>query len=103
MRTVLNNLLITGCCALVLGTAGLQAAPHRTGPVEIPFAFKVYNRVLPAGTYRIQRGDTQAYAELVNIKTGQRVQLLRSFTSESTKTKLIFEREGTGFVLRKLS
>ena len=90
------------CLAALLGTGAL-AASRRTEPVDIPFDFKVNHKLLPAGTYRLQRGPADGFTELVNVKTGERVHLLRPIGSETTKTKLVFEREGDLFVLKKLS
>jgi hypothetical protein len=103
MRKFLKALSLTACTAAMLGTGALQAGSRRSEPVQIPFEFKVNNKVLPAGTYRLQRGVNDAFSSLVNIKTGQRIQLLSPIGSETTKTKLVFEREGDGFVLKKLS
>jgi len=102
MRKLLQALSLTACAAVIPGTGALQAASRRSEPVQIPFEFKLNNKVLPAGTYRLQRGSTDAFSSLVNLKTGQRVPLLSPLGNETTKTGLVFERDGDGFVLKKL-
>jgi hypothetical protein len=87
----------------ILGGATLQAAGHRSDPVEIPFDFKVHGKQLPAGTYRLQYGSTDQFSALVNVQTGKQVQILRSLGSETGKARLVFEYRADGYVLKKLS
>jgi hypothetical protein len=103
MHKFVKTLALTVCAAAILGAGALQAAARRSAPLEIPFAFKVHNKVLPAGTYRIQRGATDGFVTLLNIKTGQQVQILRTLGGETSKTRLVFEHDTDGYVLKKMS
>jgi hypothetical protein len=103
MKRFLQSLSLTAGAAAILGSGVLQAAGHRTEPLEIPFDFVVQGKHLPAGTYRLQRGTAERIDALVNVRTGAQVQVLRSVGGDGHKTKLIFERQGDTYVLRKLS
>ncbi len=103
MNRILKALSLAAGAAAVLGTGALQAAGHRSDPLEIPFAFTVQGKQLPAGTYRLQRADTNRIEALVNVRTGEQVQILRSLGNNGPKIKLMFERQGDRYVLRKLS
>jgi hypothetical protein len=95
-------------CALTLGAAAmlgssvLQAA-HRSEAVEIPFDFKVHRTHLPAGTYRLEHRDAEAFATLVNLKTGEHIELLRPVGKDTGKAKLVFEHRSAGYVLKRIS
>jgi hypothetical protein len=93
--------LIVGAAAM-LGSSVLQAA-HRSEAVEIPFAFKVHRTHLPAGTYRLEHRDSEVFATLVNLKTGEHIELLRPVGRDTGKAKLVFERGAGGYVLKRLS
>jgi hypothetical protein len=103
MKHIVKALSLTAGVAVMLGTGVLQAAGHRSEPVEIPFDFTVQGQHLPAGTYRLQRGSSDRFAALVNTRTGKQVQVLKSLGSDGSKTKLVFEHNDSGYVLRKLS
>ena len=103
MNRFAKALSIATVAGAMLGASALQAAGRRSEPVEIPFDFSVQGKHLPAGTYRLQRGSSDNFAALVNVQTGARVQILRTRGNSDAKPKLVFERQGDGFVLRKLS
>ncbi len=103
MNRFLKALSVTIGAAALLGTGALEAAGRRSEPVEIPFDFSVQGKQLPAGTYRLQRGAGDRIEALVNLRTGQQVQILRSLGGGAGKIKLQFERHANGYVLRKLS
>jgi hypothetical protein len=72
--------------------------------ISIPFAFHVDKVAMPAGEYRLERVFGKAIVTLVNLHTGQRVQLLRSeATATPGKSKLTFETGPGGYSLKKLS
>src|SRR5690348_16140494 len=102
MNRFLKALSMGAGVAAMLGTSAM-AATRKSEPIEIPFDFAVRGQHLPAGTYRVQRDGSDRFAALVNVKTGKRVKVMRSAGSESQKTKLVFEHETGGYVLRKLS
>ena len=103
MNRFLKALSMTIGAAAMLGTGALQAAGHRSEPLQIPFDFTVQGTQLPAGTYRLQRGVSDRFDALVNVRTGKQVHILRSPGNQSGKVKLVFERQGDHYVLRKLS
>jgi hypothetical protein len=72
--------------------------------VSIPFAFHVEKVALPAGEYRIERAFGKEIVTLVNLQTGQRVQILwPDATRTPGKAKLVFETGPQGYSLKKLS
>ena len=72
--------------------------------VTIPFAFHVEKVALPAGEYRLERVFGKEIVALVNLQTGQRVQLLsHEATRTNGKAKLVFESGPQGYSLKKLS
>ena len=103
MRKLVRSISVAACVAAMLGASALQAASRRSVPIDIPFAFKASNQMMPVGTYTVRRGTAEGFATLVNVKTGQRVQVLSPLSIESTKTRLVFERDGDRFVLKSLS
>ena len=103
MKRYLKALSLTVGTVAMLGTSALQAAGHRSEPLEIPFDFTVAGKHLPAGQYRLQRGATDRFAALVNVHTGKQVQIMRALGSDGKHTRLIFERHADGYVLRKVS
>jgi hypothetical protein len=103
MNRFFRALSMTIAGAAILGGGALQAAGRGSDPVEIPFDFKVLGKQLPAGTYRLQKGTSDRFAALVNVRTGRQVQILRSVGSERGKAKLVFEHRANGYVLKKLS
>jgi hypothetical protein len=103
MNRFVKALSVAIGAAVMLGSSAMQAAGHRSDPVEIPFDFTVQGQQLPAGAYRLQRGASDRVTALVNVRTGKQVQILRSLGNEPGKTRLVFERQGDGYVLRKLS
>jgi hypothetical protein len=71
---------------------------------DIPFAFRVQNRVtLPAGTYQVRHASGSNTAVLVNTETGQRVELMcPATTHQEGKTRLVFEEDEKGTLLRRI-
>jgi hypothetical protein len=102
MNRFWKTLSLTLGAAALLGSSVLQAA-HRSEPVQIPFDFKVNRAQLPAGSYRLEHRDTDAFDTLVNLQTGARVQLLRPMRNDNGKAKLVFEHGVNGYVLKRLS
>jgi hypothetical protein len=103
MNRFFQALSMTLAGAAIVGGTVLQAAGHRSEPVEIPFDFTVQGKHLPAGTYRLQKGTSDRFSVLVNLRTGEHIQMLRSLGNETGKAKLVFEHQTDGYVLKKLS
>jgi hypothetical protein len=103
MKRTWKALTMTAGLAAMLGMGTLEAAVHKSETVQIPFAFKVQHKDMPAGMYRIVHESAGGIATLVNVKNGERVQLLHSTSSHAAKTKLIFEQKDSGYVLKRLA
>jgi hypothetical protein len=92
-----------GIAAMVTASA-LNASTFRTEKIEIPFAFQVSKITLPAGEYRVQQSFGSDIAFLVNVKTGQQVQVLRTVGSRGDdRAKLVFENTERGRVLKGIN
>jgi hypothetical protein len=97
--------------ALALGLTAMFATSQLSAQqaaysekVYIPFAFHVAKVTMPAGEYRIEQGFGKDIAMLVNLQTGQRVQILRQEASRMPgKAKLVFETGPRGYSLKTLS
>jgi hypothetical protein len=91
---------------LAVAAAGaLQASTIQTERFNIPFAFHLHNehRTLPPGQYQVQQESGSNLAVLVNTKTGDRVQVLRSPTTHAAgKAKLVFENKNDVHSLRRI-
>jgi hypothetical protein len=100
-----------GMFALALGLTAMFATSSLSAQesvysnkVAIPFAFHVEKVALPAGEYRIERVFGKEIVTLVNLQTGQRVQILwPEATRTPGKSKLVFETGPQGYSLKKLS
>ena len=96
-------------CALGVGFAAMFAASalatsFQSVKVSIPFQFKVSKMTLPAGEYRLHQEPGNDIAYLVNLKTGQQVQILRGPGVRSEgRVKLVFENAGKGYALKGIS
>jgi len=96
-------------CALGVGFAAMFAASalatsFQSERVSIPFQFKVSKTTLPAGDYRVQQEFGTDIAFLVNLKTGQKVQLLRpSGVRSEGRVKLEFQSSAAGYALKGIS
>jgi hypothetical protein len=97
--------------ALALGLTAMFATSQLSAQsgmysekVSIPFAFHVAKVTLPAGEYRIEQAFGKDIVMLVNMQTGQSVQILRQEASRTPgKAKLVFETGPQGYKLKTLS
>jgi hypothetical protein len=92
-------------CAALLGAVALQASAVKSEKFEIPFAFEVqHHKLLPAGEYQVEQAANSELATLVNTKTGERVQFVRSTgTHHEGKATLQFEDTKDGKELKGIS
>jgi hypothetical protein len=70
---------------------------------NIPFAFHIGNHYLPAGKYRLEQwvsGSPSYY--LKNVETGKSLMVTCMTGNEERPTQLDFEKDETGYVLRKV-
>jgi hypothetical protein len=88
----------------IFATSGLNASVFYSATVTIPFEFKAGKHLYSAGEYRVEQEFGKDIAYVVNVKTGQRVQLMRPVNGgTSGNCKLIFENNDGVRVLKKLS
>ena len=103
----MKNIIRT--CALGVGFAAMFAASalatsFQSERVSIPFQFKVSKMTLPAGEYRLHQEPGNDIAYLVNLKTGQQIQMLRSSgTRLEGRARLVFENTPGGYLLKAIS
>lgn len=102
MKNIRNYVMALALGAAAFAATGsLQAAYTSSEKVKVNFDFRVYNKVMPAGEYRIERDSASNFVMLVNTKTNQRVQVVRSVVQhEPSKDYLRFEKEANGYKLR---
>jgi len=88
----------------MIAASALNASIMWSEKVAIPFDFQVSKTAMPAGEYRVSRNSGSEIAFLVNVKTGQQVQVLRnSANSVEGKARLIFENTSNGHKLKTIS
>jgi hypothetical protein len=86
--------------SLLLSVAGAHAQSVRA---NVPFAFKVGSRQLPAGTYAINNEIGTSFVMVRNVQTGSSAMALCRQESPSKKTnKLIFHRYGSQYSLTRI-
>lgn len=86
--------IICVCCLCALAAVPLAAAPPARLSAEVPFAFEVQGRVMPAGHYVLK---TAGFAGAVSITHENGVQvfaLLSRSGVEDQKPELVFVRNG---------
>jgi hypothetical protein len=71
---------------------------------SVPFAFRIGNRTLPAGTYKLRQvfETTNLSYYLVNTETGRAAMVSRSFGAGEKPIELIFSKDEEGYVLKKV-
>jgi hypothetical protein len=90
--------------AAMIAASSLNATTFYSEKVSIPFDFRVSKVMLPAGEYRLQQNFGDGIAYLVNVKTGQQVQVLRSPGNHvDGRARLIFENANGGYALKTVS
>ena len=104
MKNVFRTCAVgVGIAAMVTASA-LNAATIQTEKVDIPFNFQVSKTAMPAGMYRVHQSFGSDIAFLVNVTTGQQVQVLRNIGAHKEgRAKLVFENTASGRVLKTIS
>jgi hypothetical protein len=89
----------------ILATSALNATTFYSAKVTIPFEFRVGKHMYSAGEYRVEQDFGKDIAYLVNLKTGQRVHMLRPLndSSVSSNSKLTFETVDGVHILKRMS
>ena len=85
----------------LLFTAGAYA--QSVVQAHVPFAFKVGQKQMPAGTYIIDRESGSSFVTVRNVKTGTSVLAAgRTETASKTTKKLIFHHYGSQYLLTEI-
>jgi hypothetical protein len=92
MKRIYRTCVLSLGAAALLAAGSLNAAVPPGDKVTIPFEFRVMKTTLPAGEYRLQH-RAHGFANLVNVQTGQAVQVVLSGPS-GRPAKLIFQKNG---------
>ena len=94
-NSISNSFLLL---SLLLTTAGAHAqSPARA---NVPFAFKVGAKQMPAGTYTVQTEIGSNIVMVHNVATGTSAMAVGRWESPTEKTnKLIFHRYGSQYFL----
>ena len=104
MKSIFHTCVLGLGVAAMFTASALNAATFRSENVSIPFAFRVAKVALPAGEYRITQGHGSDITYLINLKTGQQVQVLRSGGAPvEGRARLVFENTGSGYILKAIS
>jgi hypothetical protein len=84
--------------SLLLNVAGAHA--QSAARANVPFAFKVGTKQMPAGTYTVQTKIGSDIIQVHNVQTGTSALALGRRDSPAAKTdKLIFHRYGSQYFL----
>ena len=103
MKNVFRTCAVGVAIAAIMTTSAL-ATSFQSEKVVIPFQFQVAKTVMPAGDYRVQQTFGSDIAFLVNLKTGQQVQLLRSGAHRADgKARLVFDTSSGSYILKTIS
>jgi len=93
------TLIAAGAMTAMLPQLG-QAAQFRTDKIQIDRQFKVNNTVLPAGEYRLEESSDSAICNLVNVKTGASIMLIRpASVRQPGKVAFVFHETAEGITL----
>lgn len=102
-RLVCSSALLLGAAAVSF-TGSLQATELCSERVTIPFTFQADKVVLPSGTYRVEQDFGSPLITLVNVETGQRIQVIRREPARHDgKLKLTFVHEGQTARLKSIA
>ena len=95
--------------SLGFGLSALFTAPQLgavdviSQTVNVPFNFKAAGATLPSGDYRIERDFGRQTVYVVNIRTGQQIQVFRNNPSLATRITLTFETNSQGERVLRIS
>jgi hypothetical protein len=104
MKNIFSKCAVGVGIAAMIAASSLNATTFYSDKVSIPFEFSVAKVTLPAGEYRIQQSFASDIAYVVNVKTGQQVQVLRSTGNHvEGRARLIFENTNGSYKLKGVS
>ena len=92
---------------VLIGTGSAHAQGLESVRAEIPFDFKVGHATLPAGDYRLRHDPAELGVLTVRSTDGRHGAVVMTEPIEARNgtpyaNKLVFEREGTSFVLSEV-
>ena len=104
MKNVFQKCAVGVGIVSMFAASALNAASFHNEQVAIPFEFHVSNATMPAGDYRLQQPIGNDVVYLMNVKTGEKVQILRSKgNSKEGRARLVFENTASGYSLKSIS
>lgn len=95
--------------AIILTVITASAQTFRAYRAEIPFDFTVGKKIYKAGGYSVQLNEVNQHINLLSVKDlngrslNQTVALKSGAVSGNKETRLIFNRYGNQYVLRKIA
>jgi hypothetical protein len=99
----INSFATSSLVVLSLLFTAAGAYAQSAVQAHVPFAFKVGQKQMPAGTYVIDREIGSSFVTVRNVKTGTSVQAVGRTESASKKTeKLIFHHYGSQYLLAEI-
>lgn len=92
MKYQLRRLAVAVGLSAVLGSTLLIAQTSPEGSADIPFAFRLQDRALPAGSYSVREVTTSGVLDIRNQDTGEHIMFLAPPTKSGAPgpAKLIF-------------
>jgi hypothetical protein len=95
--------LFGGLVSLVSPASAKPQQQVQIRGAHIPFAFHIGSHYLPAGKYRLEQwmtGSPSYY--LKNVETGKSLMVTCMTGNEERPTQLTFEKDETGYALKKV-
>lgn len=101
MTKTFVRMFSAAACAALFSLSSINAEVRQVSNVVIPFEFKVLNKMLPAGEYRVEQTAGSDIATMTNTTTGERVRILRPASLQKEgKTVLTFAPAKEGMKLK---
>jgi hypothetical protein len=98
----LKKIICAGVFALTAGSFSAMALTVEASS-NVPFAFRIGDKALPAGEYRLAPASTMGrWYYLTNAKTGRSVLILRSSVENRQPKALVFGKSDEGYVLKSV-
>ena len=94
-RTTIRKTLLTLACASMLAL-GPIAAQADTTYGTIPFPFRISNKTLPAGEYKIRPVFGSQVVYLTNVHSGRTFMVVRPAGQSSGPANLVFTADRNG-------
>jgi len=108
MKKHIFSSCFTSILALFLAMASVQAQSAVRYQAEIPFDFVIGNETYEAGDYSVSLKDSTDLATVLSVRNGENRLLQINAVSKTGRTsgnghtKLVFERYGGNYVLKRI-